>query len=414
MKRHHFPLLVIFGILFFSFAMDLRVLADEPKTDIVFAEECTEKDIKKCPLIPFEDEEKAKYPGALYAGDTFRLIIFVKNLEKKNIVSVRSWLKYDPNVFKATEIEDKGSDFPLASPDGNEIDEENGQVKIGRGVAGGGKKDDILFVAMVEFSVVSQKAETADIAFVNFQKEELGETGVFILDESTLQPENVLGKEPRKLEFALNSGEKTQKTPSPNASQDTPLLDTKKPIDASPKSPEIGGPDNGSGSPVQDVVSSDVIQRPQGLRIQTTANEVNLVWKVSESSSVKGYYVYYSENSGFYIRRSDVGKTTTKTFSQTDLTKNKMYYFAITAYNEKGQESDYSDEVYVKFGVPETESHPFTFGAREGQKTDLTKNVTKLTSSGPEESVAISLGILGISSLIIYAYKKIRSSRDSS
>jgi hypothetical protein len=55
-----------------------------------------------------------------------------------------------------------------------------------------------------------------------------------------------------------------------------------------------------------------------------------------------GYKVYYGLSSGNYTNSLDVGNVTTyKIYNLTPGT----YYFAVTAYDTSGNESDYSNEV---------------------------------------------------------------------
>jgi len=60
-------------------------------------------------------------------------------------------------------------------------------------------------------------------------------------------------------------------------------------------------------------------------------------------TDLAGYKVYYGTTSGNYTASTDVGNVTTYTVS--DLPP-QVYYFAITAYDTVGNESDYSNEAY--------------------------------------------------------------------
>ncbi len=344
-------------------------------TDIAFSVDCTEENMSECNLLT-GNETRVELPMPLSQGDRFTLQLFVLNPEQKDIVTVRSWISYDSALIKAIELSDTGSDFPLAAPDGNEIDEEFGQVKIGRGVAGGGVNQEKLFIAHVTFEIASAQARDAKISFVNFQKEELGETGVFILDKATFQPENILIEEPRYVRLILNGGvQKPTNTPKPPQENN---VSEQKPQDQ------------------ESNILLPKLDRPENLRVQAKSGSTHLIWQLSSDPNTKGYYVYYSENSGFYIRRSDVGFTNHKEF--TDLNRNRTYYFAVTAYDSNGQESDYSDEVSAIHGVPGSESHPFTLQGGEVNHV-LTDTSQALDESGPAEAMQIAFGVLGISVL---------------
>jgi hypothetical protein len=74
-----------------------------------------------------------------------------------------------------------------------------------------------------------------------------------------------------------------------------------------------------------------------------SAAVVNLAWDPSTEVDLAGYKIYYGYASGDYDTSIDVGNTTT--FQITDLEYNQTYYFASTAYNNSGLESDYSNEI---------------------------------------------------------------------
>jgi fibronectin type 3 domain-containing protein len=76
--------------------------------------------------------------------------------------------------------------------------------------------------------------------------------------------------------------------------------------------------------------------------------QVTLAWDPNNEPGVAGYRIYYS-----LLRRQcsssvDAGNQTSYTLS--NLEDGKTYYFAATAYDQYGDESDFSDEVI--FNVP--------------------------------------------------------------
>jgi hypothetical protein len=74
-----------------------------------------------------------------------------------------------------------------------------------------------------------------------------------------------------------------------------------------------------------------------------SAAVVKLAWDPSTEQNLAGYKVYYGYASGDYDTSIDVGDT--PTFQITDLEYDQTYYFAVTAYDTSGLESDYSDEI---------------------------------------------------------------------
>jgi hypothetical protein len=77
---------------------------------------------------------------------------------------------------------------------------------------------------------------------------------------------------------------------------------------------------------------------------------VTLAWNPSTCTNVAGYNVYYGVASGAYTNMADPGNATSVTISA--LVEGTTYYFAATAYNTLGLESDYSNE--ADYTVPGT------------------------------------------------------------
>jgi len=70
---------------------------------------------------------------------------------------------------------------------------------------------------------------------------------------------------------------------------------------------------------------------------------VSVSWNSNTEPDLAGYQVYYGTQSGNYGVVIDVGNVTEYTVSGLEV--GKSYYFAVTAYDENWNESDYSDEV---------------------------------------------------------------------
>lgn len=76
------------------------------------------------------------------------------------------------------------------------------------------------------------------------------------------------------------------------------------------------------------------------------ASTVLLQWTPNTDPSVSGYNVYYGNQSRNYTNSFSVGNMTNAAVH--GLVEGQNYFFAVTAYDDIGDESDYSDEsVYV-------------------------------------------------------------------
>ena len=99
------------------------------------------------------------------------------------------------------------------------------------------------------------------------------------------------------------------------------------------------------------------------------AASVTLQW-TDPDPTVTGYDVYYGTLSGTYTNVVDVGDTTNATI--TGLVVDKLYFFAVTAYNSNGIQSAYSSQVSYRPLVPETNQPPVFVTLSAGPAFSLT------------------------------------------
>ena len=78
--------------------------------------------------------------------------------------------------------------------------------------------------------------------------------------------------------------------------------------------------------------------------------QVTLAWDASASPTVTGYRLYYGATSREYTNIVDVGDLTTATIS--NLVESTTYFFAVTAYDIAGLESDFSTEISYTVPAP--------------------------------------------------------------
>jgi hypothetical protein len=72
------------------------------------------------------------------------------------------------------------------------------------------------------------------------------------------------------------------------------------------------------------------------------AGTVTLAWDPNNEPDLAGYILHYGTTSGTYTHAVDVGNVITNTVADLD---GSTYFFAVTAYNTSGLESDFSNEV---------------------------------------------------------------------
>lgn len=84
------------------------------------------------------------------------------------------------------------------------------------------------------------------------------------------------------------------------------------------------------------------------------ADSISIAWDHSPSSGVVGYNIYYGHRSGVYTEVWHSGYTNTCTI--TNLNPGGLYFFAATAVDSAGLESDLSNEIF--FRLPESVMAP--------------------------------------------------------
>jgi len=85
--------------------------------------------------------------------------------------------------------------------------------------------------------------------------------------------------------------------------------------------------------------------------LAASAATVTLAWDASPDASVTGYRIYYGPASGSYTNSTTVGNVTNATL--TSLKAGAIYYFAATAYDGSGLESDFSNETSYTPPLPQ-------------------------------------------------------------
>jgi hypothetical protein len=86
--------------------------------------------------------------------------------------------------------------------------------------------------------------------------------------------------------------------------------------------------------------------------------QVALAWDPNQEPDVAGYTIHYGTYSTNYQYSVDLGNVTSCTVSNLDL--NETYYFAVTAFDDAGNESAYSDEISTSIGPIEFISPNYT------------------------------------------------------
>jgi hypothetical protein len=109
------------------------------------------------------------------------------------------------------------------------------------------------------------------------------------------------------------------------------------------------------------------------------AASVDLEWDPNTEPQLAGYKIYWGTSSGNYAFSKNVGNTTSSTI--TGLDEGKTYYFAATAYDGAGTESNYSNQITYTIplsdsdgdGVPDSQD---AFPSNPAETTDTDNDGT--------------------------------------
>lgn len=290
-------------------------------------------------------------------GDTIPLQVVILNPEKAPVYSVQSWIKFNPNVFSLSNLSDNNSDFPLAAPGEFKIMNDKGEVRIGRAVAGNAASAERIVIA--DFLLeVKKNPNGSTLEFMEFSGDDIGKTAIITISNNI--PANILSNKPKSLSFENLSSAPTvytkpTATPIVSTTSVPGIIDTFSPEPTAPVADSTESENTSSST--QEFIA---LPRPQGFRSRTYSDgTVEHIWKMGEDERITGYYLYYSNTSGKYMHRRDIGKTNVYQFPKDFFDKGKRVYFAVQAYTADGGISDFSDETYIVVGTEGSESHPF-------------------------------------------------------
>ena len=349
---------------------------------VIFAA-TTQAALASDPTLRFE-YNGTKVDTALNApiGQPATLKLVVDNPAGYNISSVRAKINFDPSALTGVMLSDSSSAFTLAAPNENKVDINAGTIQIGRSSVGGPVSGTTLEITQI---TLTPQRSGARLDFANFSADGIGDTALYFTQG--IDNAQLLKTKPQSLQFG------TAITDTTNTSDPNPII-----VDTGWS---IG----------------NVLDRPAPIKLKTEANgTTTVVWQLSQDPNVRGYKFYYSTQSGKYIRAKDLGYNNIAHLS--NIPTGKRYYFAVTAYDNTGKESDYSDEVTAVIGQSGSESHPFSgdprqlhsgslatsAGSQLGANTMYQAHTTpantyqkaqQTTDSGPAEWLAVIAIVIG-------------------
>lgn len=338
-------------------------MSADPNVEIKLRPHC---ESMNCPdFLQYDTEAFTTY--GLNVGDTVDIDVVLENPSKQPLQSVQSWLEYDPKILKGLDVRISDS-FPLVAPGENAFSEDLSVVKLGASNISGGMQETEIPFARVTFEVIKESTSVSQITFHEFSLlGQEGKTKALVIEEG--RTVNVLKIRPHSLRLYFGDNPPPTITPAPPISTLPPTTvppttvppTTVPPTGTQPPPPPIG-------TTLPDATFASL--QPQGLRVMTMDEEVYLIWSPLADPRIVGYNIYYGTVSGKYIQRRTVSTATTGVTIR-NLPKNSRYFFAVTAFNAMGQDSEFSYEVAVTVGDPASSTAPFTLSQNPSDGSSL-------------------------------------------
>jgi phosphodiesterase/alkaline phosphatase D-like protein len=148
-------------------------------------------------------------------------------------------------------------------------------------------------------------------------------------------------------------------------------------------------------------------------RASAIAADASLSWDANTESNLAGYKVYYGTSSGNYGPPVDVGNQTS--FTVTGL-NGLIYFFAVTAYNDSGDESGYSTEVSKNFGdVTAPTLSSIAAGSITSSSATITWSTNETATSQVEYGITTAYGSTStLNSTLVTSHSRVLSNLNSS
>lgn len=356
-------------------------------------------------------------------GDDFTVAIRIKNPGKAPVKSVRAWIIYDPATLSGKTLKIDPA-FPQTVPGEAQFSQAEGYVKI-NATATSAQKDDNTLLALVTFTVLQTTADKTVLSFYDSGTTDASHTAI------TTDKGSMLSTPPGSLLIPLPPQAAAENAPATAAADNAPSVPAAETAPASSSS-EVTGPVPAAAAPAapsepaqnqNNLLAQNMpapapspapatAPEPQAatqnpgifpdlqvtnLRVTTQGGTAYLGWDALASSELAGYNVYYGATSGQYLQRKSLDRSET-TLSIRGLPEGTVYFFAIRGVNPSGVETQFSSEVSVTIGQPQTSTAPLSASVITGPNGTPPKTGGKISGESGVGSWMIVL--LGISAMI--------------
>lgn len=301
-------------------------------------------------------DPQTRQTDIMTAGDTLDMDLVVRNPTNAAISRVRAWLAYDPSVLDGVEIR-TDSGFTMPDPDEEMFLPAEGYIKVGASTEPSLNAPTIV-VARIIMKIRSGAAGQTIISFYNASTDPQSETAVIRKIDG--QEQNLLNPPIGSLlvrfaEAAASSSAPVLSSAPASSAPPLPIPVISSSAQSSSAAISSASLQSSSAVPAESTVFS--LLQVQNLRVTTEGTSAYLAWDALRSADLAGYNVYYGTVSGEYIQKRSVDKAST-TLTVRDLIPGTRYYFAVRGATGNGNETEFSNEVAVTIGQPETSTAP--------------------------------------------------------
>lgn len=310
-----------------------------------------------CPVFAVKDPQTKQTP-VLKDGEPLDMDLIIHNPANQPINRFRAWIAYDPTVIEG-ELIKIASAFPTPMPGEADFSATDGYIKLS-GSADKAQTASTIIVARIRLHALPMALNFTPITFYDATGKPASHTGIFTKsgDVETNLASDTSG--PLLVQVASSATSSVITLPtsgsSVSAASSAVLSAVSSEVASTVSSLSSVSPAASSTAPVANVF--DLLQ-VKHLRITTEGSSVFLAWDVLPSSELVGYNLYYGTVSGKYLQKRSIDKNSA-TMTIRALPIGVTYYFAVRGVNAQNTETDFSQEVGISVGKPETSTSPLT------------------------------------------------------
>ncbi len=344
-----------------------------PSTTAVADSSCASFEIK---------DPQTKQTPLLKDGEPLDMDLIIHNPTGQPIGRFRAWIAYDPTVIEG-ELIQIAKAFPTPMPGETDFSTTDGYIKLS-GTADQPQTATTIIVAHVRLHTRPTSPTAVPITFYDVTGMPASHTGIFTSVNG--QEANLATDSAGSLMVQIaGSANVASSAPSSAAASvqasSTMSVASEMPVSVASIATQSSTPSNAGVFELLQV---------KNLRVTTEGSSVFLAWNVLPSSELVGYNLYYGTVTGEYLQKRSVDKNSA-TMTIRALPIGVTYYFAVRGVNADNRETDFSQEVGINVGKPETSTSPLTANSITPAPHTPTTGGTVSGETGPTSTLLLFL-----------------------